>query len=128
MLIFQVIFSISVTQFSFALVARKSIDIQNNGTQRVLDIVFGTAIWTLVLMLSVQDIPFFITRLVILTKYEKTSKNYTLYLFIVKNLTKIFVMIVRICLIVKAQITLKKNFKDSCPKKPQNQGEYVNHR
>lgn len=111
-----VIFTISVTQFSFALVARRSIDIQNNGMERVLDIIFGTPIWTLILMLCVQDIPFFITRIVILTTIEKTSKNYTLYLFAVKNITKIFVMLVRIGLAAKAQIKLKKDFNDSQPK------------
>ena len=80
-----------MTQFSLVLFALRTKDVKRTGFQAVLDIVFGTAVWRLVYILVVQEIPFFIIRVVILSKFEKTTKNYTLYFMGLKNITRILI-------------------------------------
>lgn len=49
-----------------------------------MSIFFGTEIWSVLLMLFVQDLPFLITRLIVLAKYP-IAKSTNLYYLTIKN-------------------------------------------
>ena len=53
--------------------------------KQVIDYMFGTEIWALVLVMFTQDLPFFIIRLLVLINYPNLQSNYTAYFFVVKN-------------------------------------------
>lgn len=102
-----------MTQFGLVLFAMRTKDIKRTGFQAVLDIVFGTHIWKSVYILVVQEIPFFITRLVILSKFEKTSKNYTLYFMALKNITRILIALHQILMQARADLTARRQYQKS---------------
>lgn len=76
------------------------------------DLIFGTEIWALLIVLFLQDLPFAIIRLIILATYNQLSKNYTLYFFVIKNIilagSEIHLIIV-IYLEVKKKSKLNRN-------------------
>ena len=106
-------FSTSVTQFSINTIGRRKTNVRNAGVNKVLDVLFGTCAWNLVFMLLIQDIPFFIMRLIILTTFEKTSKNYSLYLFSLKNVLKISVLTYRIITAIRYELKIKMKFTET---------------
>ena len=67
---------------------------------RINFLLFGTDIWSLLLVLLLQDLPFSIIRLLILIFYNQLSKNYTLYFFVIKNLMLAASEIYLVCLII----------------------------
>ena len=71
-----------------------------NGIKLNLDLIFSTEIWSLLFSLLTQDFLFFIIRLIVLIYYESTSKNYTLYFFVVKNFILCIFQIYRIIVII----------------------------
>ena len=49
-----------------------------------MDIIFGTDIWSLLLVLLTQDMPFLVARILILTHF-RLAKNYMIYFLTIKN-------------------------------------------
>ena len=88
---------------------RRKADCSNVGISKALDIIFGTEIWSLLFSLLTQDTPFFIMRFFILVNYESTSKNYTLYFFVIKNFALCLFEIYRI-IILFSRTNKKKRF------------------
>ena len=80
----------SIFQFSFDLSTKLSVKIDSSKKHglltRLKNVVFGTEAWAFLFVFLVQDLPFAILRLSVIINYEKLSKNYTLYFFVVKNL------------------------------------------
>ena len=64
-----------------------------------MDLFFGTEIWALCFILLLQEIPFFVIRLMILIKYKSLAKNYSIYFYVVKNLVLCFFEIYRVIII-----------------------------
>jgi hypothetical protein len=81
---------LSAFQYSFDLSVK--IDVKNETNKKstgnkFFKLIFGTEIWSLLLVFIIHDLPFSIIRLLVLVHYEhKLSKNYTLYFFVIKNL------------------------------------------
>ncbi len=94
-------------QFSLTLIGTRKKKLNSKGISQILDVIFGTPIWNKLMVLTFQEIPFFITRLSILLIFEKTSKNYTLYLFCLKNISKISLDVFQIFKFVKNEKRIK---------------------
>ena len=77
----------SAFQFSMTLSAKIETKQAENKSlcAKIHDLVLGTEIWALLVILITQDLPFFVIRLLILFSYDKLQKNYNLYFFVVKN-------------------------------------------
>jgi len=102
---------------SFSLSAITSINKERfnssiSNVEHFWDLIFGTEIWALLIVLFLQDLPFAIIRLIILATYNQLSKNYTLYFFVIKNIilagSEIHLIIV-IYLEVKKKSKLNRN-------------------
>ncbi len=100
-------------QFSLTLSAKISTNYEENKslTRKCYDLVFGTEIWALIIVLLCQDLPFFIIRLLILFENQKLQQNYNLYFFVVKNFILVFFELYYIVSIVLEQKELKKHHK-----------------
>ena len=89
----------STIQFSFTLAVKrhKSNEIAEERTflNKVKDVVFGTEIWSLILIFLTQDFPFFILRIVIMVSY-RLSKNYMIYFLVSKNFVLLILELYRI--------------------------------
>jgi hypothetical protein len=82
-----VFFSLSVVQFSFTLSAKlDGLDnvLERNVPTIIKEAVFATEIWSVLIILLTQDLPFCIIRTIIIANYG-VDKNYLLYFFVVKN-------------------------------------------
>jgi hypothetical protein len=79
-------------QFSLTLSAKITTNCEENKSliRKFSDLVFGTEIWALIIVLLFQDLPFFIIRLLILFEVKKVQQNYNLYFFVVKNFILVF--------------------------------------
>lgn len=87
-------------QFSFAFgVKRRPGKHREDFKETIMDYVFGTEIWSLLLVFIVQDFPFLIVRCIIMIKYELES-NYTLYYLFGKNLILCTLEIYRVIVII----------------------------
>jgi hypothetical protein len=93
--------------------ARRTKDPKRTGFQALLDVVFGTEMWLLIFMLLFQEIPFFIIRVVILTSFEKTSKNYTLYFMGIKNITNLFISSHKMYELIQEDRKQKKEYRNT---------------
>jgi len=71
--------------------------------RKCYDLVFGTEIWALIIVLLCQDLPFFIIRSLILFEVKKVQQNYNLYFFVVKNFILVFFELYYIVSIVLEQ-------------------------
>ena len=71
--------------------------------RKCYDLVFGTEIWALIIVLLCQDLPFFIIRSLILFEVKKVQQNYNLYFFVVKNFILVFFELYYIASIVLEQ-------------------------
>lgn len=89
----------STLQYCFALAARKNRNKNAKGFSKFCDTFFGTEIWSLALVCLTMDLPFFIMRFYILVTYESTTKNYTLYFFVIKNFLLVIFEIYKIVII-----------------------------
>ena len=100
-------------QFSLTLSAKISTNYEVNKsfTRKCYDILFGTEIWALIIVLLCQDLPFFIIRLLILFENQKLQQNYNLYFFVVKNFILVFFELYYIVSIILEQKELKKHHK-----------------
>ena len=78
------------------LTTRKRIDDYDRGFWKFYDSLFGTEIWSQFFVMLTQDIPFFVVRLIILIKFESTSRNYTFYFVTAKNFFLVLFEIYRI--------------------------------
>jgi hypothetical protein len=109
-----VIFSISVLQFSFKLNAKYD-GIDEVSDRSVSTIVkeafFGTEIWSILLTLFTQDLPFCLIRTLIILKYG-SRKNYLLYFFVSKNYLLIFFDIYMVL-----DLILNERHREKCLKK-----------
>ena len=89
----------STLQYCFALAARKYRNPNCTGFGKFCDVFFGTEIWALSLVCFTMDLPFFIMRLYILITYDSTTKNYTLYFFVIKNFLLVLFELYKIVII-----------------------------
>ena len=89
----------STIQFSFTLAVKrhKSNEMAKERIflNKVKDVVFGTEIWSLILIFLTQDFPFFILRIVIMVSY-RLSKNYMIYFLVSKNFVLLILELYRI--------------------------------
>ena len=95
-------FSISTFQFSFTLVSKREIKNDDDQANYLMDLLFGTEIWSVALVFITQDLPFFITRILILCNFQ-LDKNYMLYFFTVKNFLLCLFEINRIFVLIKSK-------------------------
>lgn len=65
-----------------------------------MDIIFGTEIWAIILIFSLQDFPFLILRIILVINY-KTADQFTIYFFAAKNVLLCFTQIYKIIIILK---------------------------
>jgi len=100
-----VFFSLAAFQFSLTLSAKISTNYEENKSfmRKCYDLVFGTEIWALIIVLLCQDLPFFIIRSLILFEVKKVQQNYNLYFFVVKNFILVFFELYYIVSIVLEQ-------------------------
>jgi uncharacterized membrane protein len=100
-------------QFSLTLSAKISTNYEENKSsmRKCYDLVFGTEIWALIIVLLCQDLPFFIMRLLILFNVQILHQNYNFYFFVVKNFILVFFDIYYIVSIILEQKELKKHHK-----------------
>ena len=117
--IILLVFSISIIQFSFSLTSVKDVDIKNFSTiewcsrsrfQKFTDICFGTEIWSILVVMFTQDLPFFVVR-VLLVFYFHLFSDMNFLIYIIKNGVLLIVDLYRIYYIF---INLKK--KEITPK------------
>ncbi len=82
-----VFFSLSVVQFSFTLSAKiDGLDkvLERNVPTIIKEAVFATELWSVLIILITQDLPFCIIRTYIIAAYG-VAGDYLLYFFVVKN-------------------------------------------
>ena len=89
--IIKVLFSISVTQFSFTLSATNQRTTHPNPKWKTVyyEMFFCTELWALIFVFFAQDLPFLIMRFYIIL-YFGVEKNYLLYFLLVKNVFLVF--------------------------------------
>lgn len=92
-------FSLSTIQFSFTLAAKRhrsnESDKKENFLNKLTEVVFGTEIWSLILIFLTQDFPFFILRVMIMVCND-LSKNYMIYFLVSKNFILLILEVYRI--------------------------------
>jgi uncharacterized membrane protein len=100
-------------QFSLTLSAKISTNYEENKSflRKCYDLLFGTEIWALIIVLLCQDLPFFIIRLLILFNVQILQQNYNFYFFVVKNFILVFFDLYYIVSIILEQKELKKHHK-----------------
>jgi hypothetical protein len=69
-----------------------------------IDLLFGTEIWAILVTFVFQDALFFIIRLMVLLRYQSTTKNYTLYFFVIKNFVLCLFELYRIVVLLCAEV------------------------
>ena len=86
-IIFLVFFTTSSLQFSLVLsVELKLKQFRNeNKFKNFFKFVLGSELWGLFFILTFQDLPFFVIRLLFLILYDSFKKNSILYFFVIKN-------------------------------------------
>lgn len=89
----------------FGLAAKRKRNPDSRGLERFFDIVFGTEIWSLLLVCFTMDLPFFIMRFYLLATYEYTSQNYTLYFFLIKNLLLVVFELYKVFIILIEELS-----------------------
>ena len=96
------VFSISIFQFSAVLGSvREPRDYEKlSKFQRIVEICFCTEIWSILLALITQEIPFLLLRISIVLSLELFS-DMTFLIYIMKNTTLVFVDLIRIFKIFK---------------------------
>lgn len=67
----------------------------DKGIRFIIDILLGSEVWSILLVLVTQDLPYLIVRLVIMFKLG-INVNATLYFFVLKNITLCIIDIYRI--------------------------------
>ena len=98
-----VIFSLSVIQFSVTFTAvRKEVKVKSELTklQTCMDIIFGTKLWSICLVMLTQDLPFLIFRL-LLVFYFNNYNDLTVYFYIIKNCILVCLDFYRLYFIVR---------------------------
>jgi len=75
---------------------KKKKDDYDRGFWKFFDSLFGTEMWSQFFVMLTQDIPFLVVRLIILTNFESTLRNYTFYFFTAKNFLLVLFKIYRI--------------------------------
>jgi hypothetical protein len=109
------VFSINIIQFSFSLTSVKDVDpeidwCKRSRLQKFIDIVFGTEIWSILVIMFTQDLPFFLVRVLLVFNFHLFSDmNFLIY--IIKNGVLLIIDLYRIFYIFK---NFKK--KNSTPK------------
>lgn len=103
-------FSISTVQFSLTLSAKLERSSYQNFiiSKIVLETVFCTELWALVIVFFTQDFPFLVIRTYVIIWYG-AEKNYLLYFFVVKNYLLCFFEIYMSVNIVLDERHMKKN-------------------
>ena len=97
------VFSTSILQFSVTFTAVRE---KAKGTseltkfQKFLDQFFGTELWSIALTMITQDIPYLISRIVLVAAFGIIS-DMTIFLFIIKNCMLVYFDIYRIFYIIK---------------------------
>ncbi len=85
----KVTFSLSTLQFSFSLVMTRDKKITNyeqlSFHSKLAIVLFNTEIWGLLFKFFFQDFLFLIIRTKIIAHCETSTKNNTLYFFVIKN-------------------------------------------
>lgn len=82
----QIIFVISLSQFCFSPSAVKHRNGSLRGFRRVVDVVFATEAWSLLLALCTQELPCFILRFVLIFSVtDEQHRDISLYFFVLKN-------------------------------------------
>jgi hypothetical protein len=75
-----------------------------------LDYVFGSDAWSVLLICLTQDLPFFIIRFYVITKYSKNLRyNYTIYFFFLKSFVLLVLEIYRVISLIHQDIQLSKS-------------------
>jgi hypothetical protein len=96
------VFSVSIVQFSVVFSSTR--EARNyrelSKFQKIIEICFCTEIWSILLSLISQEIPFLFLRLSIVLSFELFS-DMTFLIYIIKNITFVIVDLIRIYKIVK---------------------------
>lgn len=98
----QVIFGLSVTQFSFSLGAVKSRNLKRTGFLKFVDIVLSTEAWTLLISIFSQELPCLILRIILVISLKPTNE-YSLYFFVLKNGLMTILLTYRVLVLIVRQ-------------------------
>ena len=98
----QIVFGLSVCQFSFSLGAVKKRNLRLTGVRKLIDITLSIEAWALLLTVFTQELPSFILRLTL--ALSLTSNNdYSLYFFLIKNNLMSVLLIFRSFVLIRRQ-------------------------
>lgn len=95
----ELVFSVSLIQFSFTLTATKKRNHKLSGFFKLVDVIFSTEAWSHFLALFSQVIPCFIIRIMILVTVN-VKIQLSIHFFTFKNAVMIFLLIYRIVVVV----------------------------
>lgn len=99
----QVAFGFSVMQFSFSIAATKKRNMSLVGVRNIIDILFATEAWALLLMLFSQEMPCFAIRILVVA-FTNWNRGFSLYFFMIKNALMITLYVYRVCFLVLRQL------------------------
>ena len=112
----QLIFGISLLQFSFSPAAIKQRNMKLTGFRRIIDIFLATEAWSHTLSLFTQELPCFVLRVTLI--YSIVSNlDYSLTFFALKNGLMIFLLIIRIFVVCWIQAHNESKFHKCVSKK-----------
>ena len=104
----QGVFGLSLVQFSFSLAAvKRRNEYLTRGWPRMLDIIFATESWSLILIIFTQELPCFVFR-IFLVEDVLRGIDLTLSFFIVKNGLMILLFSYRIVVVCWRQFQVEK--------------------
>lgn len=98
----QIVFGLSVCQFSFSLGAVKKRNLRLTGLRKLVDVTFSIEAWALLLTVFTQELPSFILRLTLALSLTSNS-DYSLYFFLIKNNLMSVLLIFRSFVLIRRQ-------------------------
>jgi hypothetical protein len=99
----QKVFFLSILQFSFSVAATKQKNKRlKRGFLKLVDSIFSTESWSLILAISTQELPCFIVRVILILNFE-TRLSFSLYFFAIKNGLMVVLYAYRSIVLVKQE-------------------------
>ena len=111
----QIVFGLSVCQFSFSLGAVKKRNLRLTGLCKLIDITLSVEAWALLLTVFTQELPSFILRLTLALSLTSNS-DYSLYFFLIKNNLMTVLLIFRSFVLIRRQYDKEKTIQPNAYK------------
>jgi hypothetical protein len=100
MKLLQAAFILSIVQFSFSVAATQKRNSQLKGRfSNLINLIFSTEAWSLILAILSQELPCFIVRIFIINHF-KSKISFSLYFFVIKNGLMVLLYFYRIVLLI----------------------------